>query len=181
MIDQLLAIREVYRSLPSIACKGACWNSCGPIDMSTAERQRVADLGYEIPGFTEERSKRWADGEPLHCPALNRETLTCDVYEDRPLICRLWGVSASMPCEHGCPSTGTLTDDETYELLFKVMQIGGHPQLDTADGNRFRELLADPEVGPLMARFIRGDRSVEPEVKRLIQERQDNARSTHLL
>ena len=170
MIAQL---QEVYDALPQIACKGLCWNSCGPIDMSTVERQRIVDLGYEIPQFTEERARRWADDEPLHCPALNRQSLQCEVYEARPFICRVWGVADSMRCPHGCEATDILDDQQVYDLLLRSLEVGGHPGMDVNPDTRARmqAMLSDPEVGPLMARFVRGDRSVEPAIHRLLAQR----------
>lgn len=161
MDPRLERIQEIYDSMPEIACKGLCANSCGPIDMSEAERERIVDLGVVIPRFTGEAARRWANDEPLHCPALNRQTLKCDVYEARPFICRAWGVSASMPCPHGCTLTRELSDVETYQLMFATFQAGGHLHYSQPEMEQFLILLEDEEVGPLMAKFIRGDRSVE--------------------
>lgn len=173
MTKPLEAIQEIYDSLPALNCQGKCANSCGPIDMSTAERERIAELGYVIPRFTEERAQRWANDEPLHCPALNRQTLKCDVYEARPLICRLWGMSESMLCPNGCKPIRTLSDSETYDLLLRTFQIGGHHhhQVDEESQRTFQALLGDPEIGPLIARFIRGDRTVERELVEAIERK----------
>ncbi|NUS02078.1 MAG: YkgJ family cysteine cluster protein [Nonomuraea sp.] len=167
MIDQTVLdqLQELYDSLPTIACQGKCANSCGPIDMSTAEHTRIVELGVLIPTFTVEASQRWADQEPLHCPALNRQTLKCDVYEARPLICRLWGVADSMPCTYGCQPSRVLSDVETYELMLRSFEIGGHRQLrPDSEMRRMLDMLVDPTVGPLMSKFIRGDRSVESDL-----------------
>lgn len=162
---RLEALREIYESLPTIACKGLCWNSCGPIDMSVAEHQRITELGVDIPMFTIERSQRWANDEPLHCPALDKVTKRCTVYEDRPLICRAWGVADSMPCPHGCEATGTLGDRELFELLLESFDVGGNRYDKQGEEMRaFLVMFDDPEIAPLLARFIRGDRSVEPEM-----------------
>lgn len=163
MIDQL---EEIYASLPEIDCKGDCWNSCGAIDMSTAERQRIVQLGVLIPVFTEEWARRWQNDEPVHCPALNKQTLRCDVYEARPLICRLWGLGEGlMACPNGCKPTRVLDDVELYQLIFKSYLAGGHSDFTKQQGEEFIAVLKDPQVGPLMVRFIRGDRSVEPLLK----------------
>ena len=173
MDARLKALQEIYDALPEIACQGKCWNSCGPIDMSTAERERIVELGYLIPTFTEEASKRWANNEPLHCPALNRLTKRCEVYEARPLICRAWGVAESMPCEHGCKPTRYLTDHEMYELLMASMVAGGHPQLNEADVAAFKRAIEDPEIAEMMGKFIRGDRSVEDDMKAALLRSRD--------
>lgn len=171
MTTAIQKLQELYDSLPEIACQGKCWNSCGVIDMSNLERSRIQFLGVTIPLFTEERAQRWANDEPLHCPALDRQTLRCNVYAVRPMVCRLWGVADSMPCEHGCKPTRVLTDEETYEYLFKSMEIGGHYAHKGAEYQQFLEILRDPEIGPLMSRFIRGEREVMDELARLIEEK----------
>lgn len=162
---RLERLRELYDSLPTISCLGLCANSCGPIDMSKAEHERIVELGVLIPTFSPEAAHRWANQEPLHCPALNRQTLKCDVYEERPMICRLWGVTDSMPCTYGCKPTRSLDDVETYELLIQSYEVGGHRAFGQGDNLRdMIDMLKDPTVGPLMSRFIRGDRSVEQEL-----------------
>jgi len=166
-------IRELYKQLPEIACKGLCANGCGGIDMSRAEHERIVELGVFIPRFTEELARRWQANEPLHCPALNRQTLRCDVYEDRPMICRLWGLAESMRCPNGCKPTRELTDAETYAFLLQTFKLGGGSASGqpTPGIDEFLEQLRDPELGPLLSKLMRGDRSVEPRITELINRR----------
>lgn len=166
-------IRELYDQIPDIACKGLCANSCGPIDMSDAERSRLVDLGVTIPVFTSEAGRLWGEGARLDCPALT-PMRTCQVYEDRPMICRLWGVSESMPCTWGCQPVRELSDAECYDLIFKANEIGGHPlhgKVSPQMRARMEEFQADAELGPLFARFIRGESHVEAEMVRIIAAR----------
>lgn len=176
MTSPLDQIRDLYKEIPDLACKGFCANSCGPIDMSDTERSRLVDLGVEIPVFTTERARAWADGARLDCPALS-PMRTCSVYEDRPLICRLWGVAESMPCVWGCRPVRELTDAEAYDLIFKVNEIGGHRRLGQTAEMRamFEEFQADPELGPLFARFIRGETDVEGEIVSILDVRRNAA------
>lgn len=159
-------IHKIYDSLPTIDCKGLCWNSCGPIDMSDAERARTVELGANIQVFTEERSQAWARDERLYCSALSFNTqggrIGCSIYEDRPLICRIWGLSeGDLACPNGCEPTRRMPPEEVFELLMKSYKIGGHGG-DLADGEAaIAELMDDPELRPLLTRFLQGDRSVE--------------------
>lgn len=157
--DEVVALLEhLYELLPKIECLGLCWNSCGPIDMSNAERERIRERGIEIHMFTADRAERWADDEDLHCNALG-PLHQCKVYDIRPLICRLWGVAASMPCTHGCtPEGGWLDDESAMTLIMEANRIGGHRFNGTEDV--MMRVLADPLVKPLYARFARGDRTV---------------------
>lgn len=49
----------------------------------------------------------------------------CSVYEIRPLICRLWGITRSMPCPYGCKPDRVVEDDEAMLMLHEADRIGG--------------------------------------------------------
>jgi uncharacterized protein len=91
---RLKAIDRIYARLPTIACRGKCQESCGPIYMS------------------------------LRCPMLCRESGKCRVYDIRPVICRLWGLVESMLCPWGCRPARVLTDREGAVIIERVMRIG---------------------------------------------------------
>lgn len=170
----MTTLEDVYAKLPSVACKGLCWNSCGPIDMSNTERQRITDLGATIPPFSQQRSQEWAAGAKHYCPALKFGArpdggIGCSVYEARPFICRVWGVGeGDLACPHGCETDGRLNPEEVMALLMESYQAGGHDDLAEDDPEFLRELMADPQIGPLMKRLMNGDRTVEPRLKSLI-------------
>ena len=180
-------VRALYEQLPTIECKGLCANSCGPIDMTDAERGRLTDLGVTIPVFTQADAQAWARGERLDCPALvgkGKHPLTgdrtgrCSVYEDRPLICRLWGLTESMPCPHGCRPSRVMPDAEGFELIFEAMEVGGHRDYANLAHiryvrERYERWSEDPELGPLFARLIRGDTGVESKIEAIINARSD--------
>jgi Fe-S-cluster containining protein len=120
----------VYAQLPEIECRGKCWDSCGPIAMTAPEQARVAAAGVDIP-----TSNYFTDG-PALCPALTM-LRRCAVYEVRPLICRLWGLTEWMPCTYGCrPEGGLIKDAVARELLAQVAEIGG----DVEQARRWREI-----------------------------------------
>ncbi len=90
-MGNLNRLHQIYAKVPTIACKGLCAASCGPIQMSKLEYKRL--------------------GEP---PAAMTCTLLvegrCSRYGDRPLICRLFGVAHGMECRWGCEIDGELID-----------------------------------------------------------------------
>jgi Fe-S-cluster containining protein len=51
----------------------------------------------------------------------------CGVYEIRPLICRLWGLTRSMPCPYGCRPERVIEDDEAFLMIMRADRIGGLP------------------------------------------------------
>lgn len=112
---------ELYACIPQpVGCTGECWDSCGPIGYSAAEGERMETAGHRPPNAHEPRSQ-------FMCTALTRQH-TCRVYDARPAICRLWGVSEVMPCNHGdCHTPNPLTDAEAQALMARVQQIGGDP------------------------------------------------------
>lgn len=112
------ALDAIYAELPAIDCQGRCWDSCGPIEMTMAERQRIQRAGVNIPP-----GSFYRDG-PSMCPALTMFH-QCSVYEIRPLICRIWGLSKRLPCTYGCRPERYLTEPEAYELLARVWELSG--------------------------------------------------------
>lgn len=92
--------------------------------MSAEERRRIADRGVTMLPLDELLPKIMADDGPTDCPALVADR--CSVYEDRPLICRLWGAVESMPCPHGCEVTpGLLMDAGAQTLIRRSLEVGG--------------------------------------------------------
>lgn len=102
----------IYASVPRIACRGKCQSSCGPIAAHPREIEHFeATTGAKFPDAV----KMLRSGR-LDCPHLNAVG-QCSVYQNRPLICRLWGVAEGMPCPWGCVPERVLPDAEAGELL----------------------------------------------------------------
>jgi len=78
---------ELYRQIPSFECKKGCTDCCGPVPFSRYEWSIIAD-------------KR--EGKGLICPYASRKG--CQIYDKRPLLCRLFGAvnTERMECPHGC-------------------------------------------------------------------------------
>jgi len=128
-------IQVLYDRIPAIPdCDGRCWRSCGPVDMSDAERRRIERAGVRIS--RPEEAARFI--ETYYCEALTGDK-RCAVYEmkrspageatgGRPLICRLWGATEGMRCPFGCvPEGGWLSDAEAQEMIAGSLRTGGHP------------------------------------------------------
>lgn len=106
---------QLYAQIPDVQCKGLCHDSCGPIDMHPYERARIRQAGVSIPPPGQALAQL-VIGDGYTCPALADGR--CSVYELRPTICRAWGASEAMPCEHGCrPAAGELLPEETTRRL----------------------------------------------------------------
>lgn len=90
--------------------------------MSDRERQRIRAAGTRITPCDE----ALAQAGRFWCDALTADK-RCAVYELRPMICRLWGATESLPCIYGCVPEGgrRLPDTEAYRLIAEAMRIGG--------------------------------------------------------
>lgn len=138
-------MRELYDQVPGIECKGFCADSCGPIEMSALERAAIAKRGVTITAKEDALAEYMEKGD-FDCDALVDGR--CSVYEDRPMVCRLWGVTESLACPYGCATPeGTLTDSQGWRLLAAAMQVGGDasiPDMDKVSGafEKHREQLA---------------------------------------
>ncbi|WP_394777303.1 YkgJ family cysteine cluster protein [Undibacterium sp.] len=76
--------------IPSFACVPGCHDCCGPVTTSTLEMAR-------LPVKTE--AEHEIALESLSCPHLG--PAGCQVYDERPLICRLFGTTPRLLCPRG--------------------------------------------------------------------------------
>lgn len=143
--EQLAAL---WATLPDIDCRGNCWDSCGPIRMTGPEHALVARAGVDVPDAVH-------DGNAYLCPALTM-LKRCAVYDVRPLICRLWGISDNMPCNYGCRpiGRGRLTDRETWAVLAEGFRIAG----DTDAADKILACWSTPELAAETDRLLRESR-----------------------
>lgn len=103
-----------WLKVPNIGCQGLCQKSCGPIGMSQKEVDRIAKNHGRTVTY---------DPDTLACSELDDEG-RCGIYDDRPLICRLWGVAEEMPCVYGCVPERTLSKAEGFALLASAAKSG---------------------------------------------------------
>lgn len=115
-------LRAIYAQVPSTNCKGLCVEHCNSIGMTPQEQQRIrVRTGLNLPRFGAFGTH---DDPDALCPALTSGR--CSIYNDRPLICRLWGATDSMPCEHGCvPDGGRLTAAAGADLAVAAQRLAG--------------------------------------------------------
>jgi len=144
------ALDALYRQLPEITCKGDCADSCTAIGMTACERSRIrAKTGIAIPNHAPRGYVNKELQAPV-CPALT-PTGQCAVYNLRPMICRLWGLTREMQCSYGCePVGGYVPLWQAYEWIAEAYRITG----DEYTARMYRTLAANPEVN----RYVRRTR-----------------------
>ncbi len=83
----------------------------------------------------------------------------CQVYGERPTVCRLFGTAPSMACQHGCSPERWLTDGEAMEILCEVFALSDP---GTPDGAQIRAYLdANPAMMPTVLAWLRSQASVD--------------------
>ena len=83
-------IRFFREHIPRFECEPGCHDCCGPVTTSTVE---MANLPVKSEAEHE------AALAELSCPHLGPKG--CEVYLERPLICRLFGTTPRLACPRG--------------------------------------------------------------------------------
>lgn len=83
-------LKRLRAQIPTFKCKTGCHDCCGPVTASSEERARLT------PKSEIEQAEALAE---LRCPYLG--VYGCGAYDERPLICRLFGTTPRLPCPNG--------------------------------------------------------------------------------
>lgn len=122
---KLWILNEAYAELPSVECKGLCWNACAaipvyPVELKNLEtvagRELTSFLGVEFPD-----GARVLARPDLACPLLVMKR--CSVYGARPLVCRAFGAVQGLPCPHGCRSAEPMSDQRFDSIRLRVAKL----------------------------------------------------------
>lgn len=98
-------IARLREKVPSFKCKPGCHDCCGPVTTSSEEMSR-------LPVKTD--AEHDAALEEFNCVHLGPNG--CEVYEERPLICRLFGTTPRMACPNDC-APDTMIDPEVEDQI----------------------------------------------------------------
>jgi uncharacterized protein len=83
-------INALRAEIPSFRCIVGCHDCCGPVTVSSEE---MARLPQKSAAEHDAALAAWS------CPYLGANG--CEVYAERPLICRLFGTTPSLLCPNG--------------------------------------------------------------------------------
>jgi len=98
-------IQRLYLKIPASRCKDGCFECCTNIvQFAKEEAERAGEYKY--------------DGV---CPFLD-ENKKCGVYQNRPLVCRIYGASEIMRCED-CAPERYLNEEETRAIIKEYAKI----------------------------------------------------------
>lgn len=102
-------LHKIYDLIPKIYCKGLCKENCTVIGGHKGE----FDIIKEKYGIVAKCN------DDLSCNFLTKEG-RCSVYEDRPNICRIFGVAEGLECKYGCVREGILTQEQVMMLTLMI-------------------------------------------------------------
>jgi hypothetical protein len=83
-------LEDMRQRIPTFRCIVGCHDCCGPVTASALEVGR-------LPARTE--AEHTAALARLDCVHLGKHG--CEVYDERPLVCRLFGTTPRLPCPNG--------------------------------------------------------------------------------
>ncbi|GHD56564.1 YkgJ family cysteine cluster protein [Jeongeupia chitinilytica] len=106
MTPHAQTIRFFRERIPSFECEPGCHDCCGPVTTSSEEMAR-------LPRKT--RAERDAALTELSCPHLGPRG--CQVYAERPIICRLFGTTPKLACPRG-RRPETMVDPAVEQLVY---------------------------------------------------------------
>ena len=97
-------IQKLYLQIPASSCREGCFECCtNMVQFAAEESERAGEYTYDgICGFLDENKK-------------------CGIYNDRPLVCRIYGVSEILICEDCEPET-LLNEFETRDIIKKYVK-----------------------------------------------------------
>ncbi|AGI23127.1 hypothetical protein H681_06235 [Pseudomonas sp. ATCC 13867] len=108
-------IDHLRRQIPTFACVPGCHDCCGPVTASSEEMSRLPRKGD---------AEHEAALEQWNCVHLGPQG--CEVYGERPLICRLFGTTPSLPCPRGRgpeAATDEQVERQVHELIASTRQV----------------------------------------------------------
>lgn len=112
-----MALDALYATLPELACQRKCQAVCGPIQATPLERDRILHRHHRV--------LRNSYGQGTPCRLLTADG-ACAVYEDRPLICRLTGLTRETACPHGCEPERWMGEQEASDMMQTLLRMSAH-------------------------------------------------------
>jgi hypothetical protein len=108
-------LRDLRERIPSFACVPGCHDCCGPVTASSEELSLLPRKSASV---------RDAALAELGCPHLGAHG--CEVYGERPLICRLFGTTPRLACPRGMGPAEMIdrrTEREIEIFLVRTRQV----------------------------------------------------------
>ncbi len=102
-------LKLIYDQVPKIKCKGLCSDACAYILMSKFEQKIIND--------------KYGTCDLLQNPCPKLVNGRCSIYEDRPYVCRAYGVAPGLECPFGCTAEATMSAKQSMKLFSQVDEL----------------------------------------------------------
>jgi hypothetical protein len=109
------ALDRLYAKIPAFACRPGCTDCCGPVVAGVVERERAPQLLESVAAAVA--------GGCASCPY--GAGGSCEIYDDRPVICRIYGTVEDLRCPHGCGPDRLLSAAQGRALLADYHSLCG--------------------------------------------------------
>jgi hypothetical protein len=96
-------LTSLYKKVPELKCIPGCFECCGPVPVCD-EEARILKLSSNLTPTSFNHTCSYAS------------SLGCKIYNDRPFLCRLFGVVEKMKCPKVKPDR-VLTQKEEKKLM----------------------------------------------------------------
>ena len=114
-------LADIYEQIPKSTCPEGCGKCCGPVFPSLAESRNIKDW---CKVHHVEYREFLVLGEDGMCPYLT-EAKRCAIYQVRPFLCRLAGVSTELRCPiDQCQAQRQLNRRQS-DALYKAIYLHG--------------------------------------------------------
>ena len=97
-------VKELYKKIPKFECAKGCNKCCGIVPVVPQEAKNLNLKNVKLLPHS-----------GLTCKFTSKNG--CTVYENRPLLCRLFGVVQTMACTCGGKPERLLTSEEENQLI----------------------------------------------------------------
>jgi Fe-S-cluster containining protein len=110
-------LEKLYAQIPKMECISGCHDCCGPVYGSREELKKAPLLSETYDSKLDFMIEHGVHCDScLSCPYVTASG--CGIYDDRPLICRLYGATedSALQCPHGRAPERKLTLLETRQI-----------------------------------------------------------------
>ena len=115
-------LKTLWQRIPGFECVPGCRACCGPVFWSKVEWKRIKNKkGLFSPVKIKGVTFFLVQDQQGNCPYASEKG--CEVYNDRPLLCRLYGVVEKMLCPFGGKPERILSIKEERQINNEYLTI----------------------------------------------------------
>jgi Fe-S-cluster containining protein len=123
---EIRRMKRLWDQVPPVTgCKGLCYDSCTNVPVFPIEAYYLIEkYGAKLEPVEHKGGFLFPTlGANEPCSFLNEEK-RCTIYEDRPMICRMFGHPIwTLTCSHGCVVGKSLTEDKACLLMSEMVGV----------------------------------------------------------